>query len=184
MINGAGIFYVGDFDLMLYLEKYDFDLNLLERVFIGGGNPNNEYGISLSSFRNNETLVGGNYVHTMDVGQFVAPGDDSQFRILLARWGCSLGSDSDDCINQVAEQSPFFIYPNPTDGELNLSITGKIDSREVTVFYILGRKVFYRKSEQETELTKIDISMLPSGTYVVLLNGNIRDWAALKFVKQ
>lgn len=65
------------------------------------------------------------------------------------------------------------VYPNPTEGELNLSGT-KI--KEIYLFDVLGKDVFYSKYDN-VNTTTIDISRLQQGIYFmkVVSDGNIID---------
>jgi hypothetical protein len=52
------------------------------------------------------------------------------------------------------------IYPNPTNGKLNIGVGSNYTSIKLSVFNLLGERVF-----TITDQTKIDINSLSSGTY-------------------
>ena len=60
------------------------------------------------------------------------------------------------------------IYPNPTEGIVNINSSEKIES--ITLYNLLGQEVF----SKEISLTEfnIDISNQPTGTYIAKLNSN------------
>ncbi len=75
--NDDGTFLTGHgtYDGMsLFIDKYDTSCAFVDSVVIGSGNPNIEYGKGLATFQNNDILIGAAYVHTMNVGSFIAPG--------------------------------------------------------------------------------------------------------------
>lgn len=63
-----------------------------------------------------------------------------------------------------------FVYPNPTEGNINFSAVGAIEIEEVVLYDMEGRFLLkyntYAGSEQH-----MDISFLPAGTYIVEMRG-------------
>ncbi|MCG2792334.1 MAG: YCF48-related protein [Weeksellaceae bacterium] len=70
------------------------------------------------------------------------------------------------------------IFPNPTNGILNISTTNKIDQYEV--FSIAGQLV--KKGTQVGNLSTIDISSLPKGVYILKLASK-SDLKSFKIIK-
>lgn len=74
------------------------------------------------------------------------------------------------------------IFPNPTDGGLEVSIENLDDDNVATVeFYnINGGKLFKTKGIKET--TQLDLSKQPNGVYVlrIIIDGKIGDWKVIK----
>ena len=74
------------------------------------------------------------------------------------------------------------VYPNPTVGEVNLSINGKAidDKTELSVYNTSGSQVCSVKVTGET--TRIDLSNSPNGIYLLRLSiaGQIISWKVIK----
>lgn len=70
-----------------------------------------------------------------------------------------------------SEISNLSIYPNPSNGELNLAL-GNLNSKsiKIDVYTIVDRLV--HSSSQETTYTKIDLSHLQNGTYFIKVSTN------------
>ncbi|MEI3788498.1 MULTISPECIES: T9SS type A sorting domain-containing protein [unclassified Chryseobacterium] len=68
------------------------------------------------------------------------------------------------------------IYPNPTNGEINIRTSKKIKS--TTVFDMTGKSLLQNDSE------KTDISSLPKGTYLVKVNFADGSTSTTKVIKQ
>lgn len=66
------------------------------------------------------------------------------------------------------------VYPNPTNGIVNLSIAGNnSNSLEINIFDIAGKVVISKTHEPSTENVKIDMSELTDGIYFVkIYNGS------------
>ncbi len=60
------------------------------------------------------------------------------------------------------------IYPNPSQGKVWIDITGKVGSEkmDIEVFNSIGQKVHHRSVDNDSRI-KMDLSHLPSGSYVV-----------------
>lgn len=74
------------------------------------------------------------------------------------------------------------VYPNPTVGEVNLSINGKSvdDKTELSVYDTSGSQVYRAKITGET--TRISLSKNPAGIYLLRLSidGQIVTWKIIK----
>lgn len=74
------------------------------------------------------------------------------------------------------------VYPNPTIGEVNLSITGKsIDDRtELSLYNTSGSLIYKEKVIDET--TRVDLSNNPNGVYLLhlLIGGQVVTWKVIK----
>lgn len=73
------------------------------------------------------------------------------------------------CIPENAPPSPILIYPNPTDGKMILSNCAE---SSIIQIYDLKNKEVYRNTSSLDQQGKvnIDISHLPNGNYILLLN--------------
>ncbi len=78
-------------------------------------------------------------------------------------------------VSPLANRSPepdLKVFPNPTDGQLNIELNGsKVNN--VQVFNMIGKKMM------ETSETSLDVSAFPAGIYYLKVNGR-----TTKFIKQ
>lgn len=67
-----------------------------------------------------------------------------------------------------------FIYPNPSNGELNINYTvvNERDVLNISIHNMLGREVFLTGVIDHQGSIKIDINRLASGVYIVNLKNN------------
>lgn len=84
---------------------------------------------------------------------------------------------------QAASNEEFFkknfaLFPNPTSDELNINITNGLEFNEVSIFDLTGRKIKSFNNE-----TKLNVSDLSSGTYLINIKTN-EGTAASKFIKK
>jgi endonuclease I/chitodextrinase len=77
-------------------------------------------------------------------------------------WTCysSLGTDS----ITVDDEDDFVIYPNPSNGEFSISFSDTSNMHSITIFSLLGQKVY---EKQDTQDTAISVSHLQKGTYIL-----------------
>ncbi|HCO67338.1 MAG TPA: hypothetical protein DIT04_06240 [Dysgonomonas sp.] len=83
--------------------------------------------------------------------------------------------------DKVADHS-IKIYPNPTEGQLSIEISGTPDSNSgnLSIYNMRGQLVTKRSISQFR--TDLDISSQPSGTYIfhININGEISTWKIIK----
>jgi len=60
------------------------------------------------------------------------------------------------------------VYPNPTNGELNISYTYTIN--QVEVYNLLGQKVITQNFESKD--VSLNVSHLSNGSYILILHAN------------
>ena len=60
------------------------------------------------------------------------------------------------------------MYPNPTNGELNISYTDIIN--QVEVYNLLGQKVITQNFESNN--VSLNVSHLSNGSYILILHAN------------
>jgi len=80
--------------------------------------------------------------------------------------------------NEEFFKENFTIYPNPTADELNITATNGLEFNEIAVFDLTGRKV-----KSFTNNTKINVSDLSTGTYLIEIKTNEGN-ATSKFIKK
>ena len=74
-----------------------------------------------------------------------------------------LGVDDFEVItNQIS------VYPIPVEDDLNISVSGSLDIRNIEIYNILGRKIITDSNGFET----IDVSGLSNGVYFLTFNTN------------
>jgi hypothetical protein len=84
---------------------------------------------------------------------------------------------------QLSQTLTFGLYPNPTNGVLNLSLKGNLEPVEVMVTDMKGRTV-WRKIVDPVTTVQIDVSYLPGGSYFVTVQGGGNTRWSGKFLKQ
>ena len=83
------------------------------------------------------------------------------------------------------ENLKFSVYPNPCTDYISLSYPASTSETELNIVNIMGEKVISQKIAAGIVLTntKIDVSFIPSGYYVVVLNDG-ENKSFVRFVKQ
>jgi lysyl endopeptidase len=70
-------------------------------------------------------------------------------------------------------ENDILIYPNPSNGEfyIHFSTVYKIQDSFIRVYNLLGELVLEKRTNDASEVTRIDISHAPSGIYIVQIDG-------------
>lgn len=94
---------------------------------------------------------------------------------------------SEDNVNHIASGTPAFkVYPNPTSGLISVSLNN-INSAKAAffVFDITGKQVYSSESaiKEKDLVTEINIEKLPSGTYILLVQLDNKEYSQ-KIIKQ
>lgn len=79
---------------------------------------------------------------------------------------CTLG------INHFNDNNLFRVYPNPSNGAVNIRIQQYAGNLEIDVYDINGRKVFSKVDNSFSNESQINIQNLQSGVYIVKLKGD------------
>ena len=122
--------------------------------------------MSLSSLTPGSTI----YVVVWKFATAVPTATNSQFQV--SAYDASLATDSFD-------NSNFTFYPNPVKDVLNLSYSENIT--KVQVINLLGQEV--RTNSMDATQAQVDMSNLPSGTYLVKVTANNKV-KTIKVIKQ
>jgi hypothetical protein len=70
---------------------------------------------------------------------------------------------------KTKDQIAFTVYPNPSNGLFNISMSGAItETTDITIYDAIGKLVY--QSEMNSFETQVDLSKLADGTYYVRLN--------------
>jgi hypothetical protein len=72
--------------------------------------------------------------------------------------------DTSTGINELADSEELSIYPNPTDGEVNITLKNGVQSACLSVYSLTGKKVY---SDPAFVGGKVDLSGLSKGIYFV-----------------
>lgn len=74
------------------------------------------------------------------------------------------------------------IYPNPTDGELKVEITGgeSFEGSSITIYGASGTVVYY--NDEIGTLNNIDLTQYPKGIYLMIIriDGETSSWKIIK----
>jgi extracellular elastinolytic metalloproteinase len=82
-------------------------------------------------------------------------------------------SDVLDCALSVGDEievSPFKVYPNPSNGEININVAGVQGEGNVSIFDINGRRVFTQNVSLEGTV-QIQAQNLSAGVYIMQVRG-------------
>ena len=92
--------------------------------------------------------------------------------------GQTWGKPYNISIEELTQQSPLKIYPNPTTNNLNIELPDEILSMKIAVIDQLGRKLMEQSISQEHQT--ISVENLTTGTYFIKTESG----KAIPFVKQ
>lgn len=99
---------------------------------------------------------------------------DSNTAWAVGNGGVILKREFTTGINEVNKASAIHIYPNPSTGifTLEMNSENRKVKGEVEVYNMLGEKVYSHSFISHTSSFKMDVSNLPSGTYLVKVSDN------------
>lgn len=72
-----------------------------------------------------------------------------------------------------AELNTIELYPNPTSGEVTISMDGVTSAQNITLYDELGREVYSSQWQASTSLKTIDVKHLAAGTYRMVIRGDL-----------
>lgn len=115
----------------------------------------------------------------------VSPGEDTEYSVMVYH---ALDSDTDNVIVKVidpvdieiVENSAaleFLIYPNPTDGDLNIKISGLTNLSSIHLYDLSGKSLYneiINDGDQQNYVKTMDLSNYASGIYLLQLVDNQR----------
>ena len=65
-------------------------------------------------------------------------------------------------------------YPNPAASTLNISLSESVtDTRDLTIYNIIGEKVFEQKVNGNEQIVPVDVAVFPSGNYLIKITGDV-----------
>ena len=129
----------------------------------------NTLNVSLESGETAEWSFGGEVVDFGSVIEMIEPGTYT-VNVSTAN-GCE-NSSSKTFSSSVALEDAYTIYPNPTNGILNIAFGGYDDAINIGVYDALGRKIIDTDNFDTSQLTQLDLSNFAAGTYSVVFMSN------------
>ena len=104
---------------------------------------------------------------------------NKDFSVIVTQQGC-VNADTIkiivmDCsgISENIESLGINIYPNPSQGKINIDIPDGLDGLEITVFNSIGQKILSELITSKSKITKtIDLSEVPKGIYFIGLKSD------------
>jgi len=84
--------------------------------------------------------------------------------------------------NNTENVISFSFYPNPVKNELNLELENSLSAHKLTIFDVRG--VMHKTIKLENGQTKIDLSDLVIGTYIIRLEDEEGNYTRSKMIKQ
>ncbi|NOX48404.1 MAG: T9SS type A sorting domain-containing protein [Chlorobi bacterium] len=91
-------------------------------------------------------------------------------------------TEAGEAFAETLGESEIIIFPNPVKGELSIEITNQRQGQSATleVFSLSGKSVV--KKEKVKDKTKVDMSKLPPGTYIlkIRLGKETSTWKVVK----
>lgn len=85
--------------------------------------------------------------------------------------------------NVAVKQAVLNLFPNPTDGLLQVALNNGKSIETVVAYNINGQEVLHRKGSGSAAVQQIDVTHLPAGVYWLQLGSGSEKFKA-KFVKQ
>ena len=118
-----------------------------------------------------------NYGDGIDIAWNLHEGDAEAVLSVTADNGCDVEAIT-KTISLIGYSTPewpsvsFDLYPNPTDGKVNIVLSENLQGKAVVeVFNLLGERMLYQKASQlhKGETISLDLSNMVSGLYIIKL---------------
>jgi len=74
-------------------------------------------------------------------------------------------------------ERPFFIFPNPNNGQFSLYYNQRIPEFNLSVYDTQGKLVFSKETIYNERIESIDLSNFPSGMYMIQITSDTSSWA-------
>lgn len=80
------------------------------------------------------------------------------------------------------DANSFAVYPNPSNGNLNIEFQKSVKKLELKIFNLSGKTVFQNEFSHSSKIQNLNLIHLPPGTYILYLNadGNLRSQKWIK----
>ena len=135
---------------------------------------------------NSYTLNFGAEVDSMYVNSYNlnVPFDESK----ILRNGYKGGNERDGLLADETmgtvdfDANSFSVYPNPSNGNLNIEFQKLVKKLELKIFNLSGKTVFQNQFSNSSKIQNLNLAHLPPGTYILYLNadGNLRSQKWIK----
>ena len=79
------------------------------------------------------------------------------------------------------KQIQFSMYPNPTNTDLNIVLPSNIESAQVEIYDILGKRIL--KKELQASFNSLDVTHIKTGVYLIKIIGEGNSFGVKQFVK-
>lgn len=145
----------GDTDVFLGTYNTDNGEGICGRVFSGDGI---EQGTAIAIL-NEHVYVGGAFTGNLILdGLVISPIGNQDLFV----WKTCLPCDIEVGVENAEVDADLFVYPNPTTNQLNINLSANQKATAIGMLDMLGREVLHQPFT-----TRLDVSHLPAGNYVV-----------------
>lgn len=148
------------------------DGTLLSLDSLVGNAGFNIRGEVIASDRKENFYVGGHYLSTIDIAgnTFSVTGDND---IFVAKYGTAdCDFSTPNSITEAKYDSPIQLFPNPSNGFLNITFPGINSAGTVFIVNYLGAKLKQIPVSVNKSVERIDCSDLPNGNYFLLFKNS------------
>lgn len=109
-------------------------------------------------------------------GKTIPSGVDDRSDVVIARFHTGVVTK----LSETASKSEFFVFPNPTTGELKIDLPSEKIGCRMTIFDMMGRVI---TTGQIATRGTVDVSMLQTGSYFIQLVSDTETFVN-RFVKE
>jgi hypothetical protein len=74
-------------------------------------------------------------------------------------------------VSQFDKDNFMSVYPNPSDGQLNIRVKNFVGEVNIQIIDINGRVVYRVENENFSSLLKLNLNHLASGIYILKVSG-------------
>lgn len=126
----------------------------------------------------------GRYIRILCTAKALAPYGYSLFEI--EAYGTASAAKQTLASKETAPETAaadLAIYPNPASDYIELSVSGNLKNKEVTIHDLAGNLVVKNKINTTADQSIIDISRLPKGIYILNFSSDEKSWTK-KLIKK
>src|SRR5690554_1156543 len=145
----------GDIEACIYHDAIELTATPAGGTFSGAGVTNNSF----------DPQTAGNGTHTITYTYKDAEGCENSATIQIEVDGC-VGISTNELNNQVV------LYPNPSTNYIDVALLGNHEMASVVVISLEGKVVNTPTKTVDNQTTRIDVSSLSVGTYLVQISTN------------
>lgn len=126
--------------------------------------------------------IGALYGQNMVKYSYDNAGNRIKREIVFARSEAMEDEENGKSFSEMISEHEIQIHPNPTEGDLNVSISNiSNDNQVVVTLYDISGKLL-RKEDVATERVNIDINGAPNGIYImqIMIDEKVTTWKIVK----